>query len=93
MPIEEVTTIIHRERTEYEKKLDVLKAVITNCPIADLLNQLCVTTLQAEEFARKYNAYLATAHKDYISRVERDYYAANEMIRRIEEEIIRRCGQ
>ena len=93
MPIEALTTIIHRERTEYEKTLDGLKAVITNCPITDLLNQLCVTTLQSEELARKYNSYLATAHKDYISRMKRDYYAANEMIRRIKEEIIRRCGQ
>ena len=93
MPIDAINIFYYRERTEYEKKLDVLKTIIKNAPTADLMNQLCVLSIKAEEAANKYNNSLATAHSDYLNTLERDWTAINEMIRRIKEEIIRRCGQ
>lgn len=93
MPIEALNIIYSRQRTECEKKLDVLKKIIKNAPTADLLNQLCVLSIRAEEAANKYNNFLATANADCLSTLERDWNAMNEMIRRIKVEIISRCGE
>ena len=85
MPIEAINIIYRKQRTEYERKLDILKAMIKNAPTADLLDQLCVLFIKAEEVRNKYNSFLATAHPDDLNTMECDYYAIHEMIRRIKE--------
>lgn len=93
MPIEARWIIYHKQRTEYERNLDVLKAIIKNAPTADLLNQLCELSIKDDEVTDRYNDFVLTSHLDGLNELERDCYAIGEMIRRIKEEIIRRCGQ
>lgn len=91
-----VNVFYQYSKTEYEKKLHILKAIITNSPVADLINQLGILSVKSKEYETKYNTYTAIAnphYADYTKNLERDYYAINEMIRRIKEEIIRRCGE
>lgn len=90
MPIEAIRFMY---RTEYERNLDALKRIIETSPTADLLNKLCVLSIKAEEAANKYNNSLATADSYCLNTLERDWNAMNEMIRRIKEEIIRRCSK